>query len=236
LLVFSCKEEDNRPLDFDAINTDIYVELEINDSLYSRPLSWRLGEQLSFYESSNQYYKGYSRNGMSSAVGFLGTHWADDSQDERPCYEIEPLMFDPPNFLSDPFHWLGPTLFVEFVGLESSRSDCRLDSASLAEHLQVGFYALGQQPDQAHIHLYSHDLPLVNGEEANASDFYLSTGEENDGLFLEITDVDWESQRFTDTRGVYVTFEIPLAKGYGSYDGRKYFITNLKGRLLFPFQ
>lgn len=235
LLLFSCTEEDNRPLDFDEINTDVYVELEIGDSLYSRTLSWRLGEQFSNYDTQNHQFKGYTRYGSASAVSFLGTHNADEFQEQRACYQIEPLAFNPFNFLSDPFHWLGPTLFLEFPGLLSDDPLCLVDSTELATHLQLGFYPLGQEAGNAHIHLYSHDLPLINGEDANASDFYLSPKEENSGLFLEITDVDWDSHRFTATRGVYVTFEVPLANGYGSYDGRKYFITNLKGRLLFPY-
>ncbi|MEM6398578.1 MAG: hypothetical protein AAF741_19670 [Bacteroidota bacterium] len=60
--------------------------------------------------------------------------------------------------------------------------------------------------------------------------------EENENLFLEITDLDWTSAEFVEAKGVYVTFEVPLANGYSSYYDEVYTITDLKGRMLFPFQ
>ncbi|MEM6397548.1 MAG: hypothetical protein AAF741_14455 [Bacteroidota bacterium] len=168
LSIMSCTEEIVDVPDFNSIVTESFMELTIANEVYSEFVSGDQSE-IPWSRTSDQSYKGFSRNETASAVSFLGFLSSSNDQEDRSCYEIAPLTFNPENFLSNPGSGYIPTLFVEFIGLESNRSDCTLDSITLSEYFRLGNYPLGQQIGQVNLHLYSHKLTMLNGEEPEAS-------------------------------------------------------------------
>lgn len=240
LLVFlytSCEEEKTLSPDLSHVNTRMFVEGNIEAGSQFRAIYIEPGEEGSIpnIKAYEPEQNGFSRNGNSSLVAYLGKLFIGSGQRNQPCYEIEPLVWGAVNHLADQTAVaLTPTFFLEFPGVPAQGPDCKIDSAAVASHLRLGNFLLGQQPGRAHIHLYAHGL-FTGAENILATDFYLSPDTENQNLSLTITELDFESAKYTDARGVFVSFEMPLAKGFNSYSGTLYKITDLRGRLFFPF-
>lgn len=227
LSILACEQENVEPLELD-FNTDVYFNADFVSQDTMQEMRLVLNP---WNEAHHQNFPDFEREGNPSLVAFLGGFFPSEAQVARDCYTITPLTSTEEE-LADAFPYFshGATVFMEYIGLQNGREDCRFDQSTTPQQLRLGTYPLGQEHGQIHFHVYGTEVPARWAY----TDFYLSNDIKNEGLFVEITELDFDSWEFTGVPGVYVSFQVPLAYGFHSVSEEVYEMRNVEGRLFFP--
>ncbi|MEM7574493.1 MAG: hypothetical protein AAF433_16435 [Bacteroidota bacterium] len=224
--LLACQPENETPFEAEH-NGNVFVSGHFDIEGTSIPYAQELGPLVEAYDPSTF---GFTRDGRASLVAYLGSANNAPSQEGENCFNISPLEENTRNWMGEPYLSADLTV-IEFVGLTGADADCRFDRSVVEEQLQLGRYALGQDPGQVHLHLYGTKLNALQF----SNDFYLADSQVNDGLFIEITELDYLTADYTGIKGVYVSFEIPLAYGTNFSDQNLYELKDFSGRMFFPF-
>ncbi|MEL6669470.1 MAG: hypothetical protein AAFP08_10915, partial [Bacteroidota bacterium] len=129
-LLTCCEEEVAIASDLDFVNTQIFIEGNIQAGSEIRAISIEQGGQgsISNVDGYEPGLNGFSRDGNSSLVAYIGKLFIGSEQRNNLCYKIEPLVWGQFNHLADETRIaLTPTFFLEFPGLSSQDPNCRID-------------------------------------------------------------------------------------------------------------